>query len=497
MKKILTIVLDGFGYREEEKGNAIKLAGMRVYEDFWNNHPHTTLYASEERVGLLKGQLGGSEIGHMTIGAGRVIRSFVHQIADFFEAPEGAQNYKELLGKTDKTIHIMGLCSDKLIHSDVNHFIKMYELLVKNGFKKIYFHLITDGRDSKIDSAFEYISMVQDKINEYQIGSIATLCGRYFAMDRDNNYDRTKMYYDLVTAGRGTKILDIKNALLSSYSKNITDEFIRPILVNEEGLIKDGDILLWMNFRDDRAKQILSAFVHKNFNEFSVNQYNDLEVYSLVEIDEKIKTKYFIPDFIVDNPLGIYFSKLGLKQARIAESEKYPHVTYFFDGEYTGKVEGADTYHIPSAEVTTYDLKPEMSAVGVTRKIIECMEKDYDFIFANFANPDMVGHTGNLEATIKACMAIDVCLGRIIESAEENFYTIFLLADHGNADTMFNEDGSINTAHSLAKVPFIISDSKVKLKDDGDLSNVAPTILEYMNISIPEQMTSESLIKKD
>ena len=496
MKKILTIVFDGFGYRDEVKGNAIKAANMHVFNKFWDEHPHAILGASEESVGLKPGQMGNSEVGHMTIGAGRIIKSNMDRIADFFKDPHTNESYLDLIKDPTRRVHLMGLCSDGNIHASIEHMINMYHYLVADGFKKIYFHIITDGRDTGVNECLNYINTIKEKISMQGIGSIATVCGRFYAMDRDSNYDRTKAYYDLVTKGMGTNVINLESSINASYSNGITDEFIKPIVLDEDGIIRNGDALVWLNFRTDRAKQILNAFVNPKFDGFEVSDYSDLDLYTIYEIDKSIKSKIFIDDVTVDNPLGMYLSKLGLKQARIAESEKYPHVTYFFDGGYNGKVEGCDKFHIPSPEVATYDLKPEMSAVGVTKKIIECMEKDYDFIFANMANPDMVGHTGNMDAATKACMTLDVCLNKLLESAEDNFYTVILTADHGNADTMINPDGSICTTHSLAKVPFIIGDKKVKIKGEGSLANIAPTILDYMDISIPMQMTEDSLIQK-
>ena len=497
MKKILTIIFDGFGIRDEVKGNAVKAANMHNFDGFWNKYPHTTLYASEERVGLLKGQMGNSEVGHMTIGAGRLIKSNMDKISDFFNSPDSSPAFSELVSDPNKRVHLVGLCSDGNIHASITHFIQMYELLVSRGFSKIYFHLITDGRDTAVDVSYNYVKTIEDLIKKHGVGKIATLCGRFYAMDRDNKYDRTKVFYDVVAKGIGKHIIDIKKAIEDSYANNTTDEFIKPLVCADDGIIQEGDSVIWINYRADRAKQFLDALVNgSKFEGFATRGYTNLPVYTLFPIDKAIKTNAFIPEEVVDNPLGIYFSKLGLKQARVAESEKYPHVTYFFDGGFNGKVEGCDKFHIESPQVATYDLKPEMSCVAVCRKVIECMEKDYDFIFVNFANPDMVGHTGDMDAATKACMAVDVCLGKLIESAEDNFYTIILMADHGNCDTMINDDGSICTTHSLAKVPFIISDQKVKLRDDGDLTNVAPTILDYMDIAIPSQMTSESLIEE-
>lgn len=496
MKKILTIILDGFGLRDEETGNAIKKANMVNFNKFYNDNPHTTLHASGHYVGLNDGQFGNSEIGHMTIGAGRLIKSREVLVDEFLDNIDNNETdiIRKLKSSTGKNIHIMGLCSDGNVHAGIDDFIKMYEFLVKNDCKNIYFHLITDGRDTEINSSYKYIKTIEELIDNNKVGSIATICGRYYAMDRDGNYDRTLIYYDLITKGKGINILNIQNAINAYYNKKIYDEFLKPMVVDEKGLIKDGDILLWMNYRTDRSKQILLSLSSLKFDKFETLNLNNLEIYTFFNHDKQINANILIDEPKIDNSLGLYLAKLGVKQARIAESEKYPHVTYFFDEGVDGKITNVDKFHIPSPEVATYDLKPEMSIIAVTKKIITCMEQDYDFILANFANPDMVGHTGNFDATVNACMAIDICLAKIFEYAENNFYKIIILADHGNADTMLNEDGSICTTHSMSDVPFVINDSKISLKDGGDLTNVAPTILDYMDISIPEEMTSESLI---
>lgn len=489
MKKILTIIFDGFGIRGEELGNAIKEAKMNNFNNLLKEYPHTLLQASEEAVGLKAGQAGNSEVGHMTIGAGRLLKQSEILVDDFFvNVDYENQNVIKLMEQKDKDVHIMGLCSDGNIHAGVDDFIKMYELLVSNGFKKIHFHLITDGRDTQVNVSYKYIKMIQDLIDKHQVGDIVSVCGRYYAMDRDENWDRTKLYYDLVTSKKGLSSINIEKSIDSSYANNVTDEFIKPIIASDN-IIKNGDVLIWMNYRADRAKQILNAFVnYDTFDKFSVKDMSDLLVFSFLPVDKKIKTYNLIEPIEVKMPLGIYLSELGFTQARIAESEKYPHVTYFFDGGYDGKIEGCDKFHVPSPAVATYDLKPEMSCVEVTRKVVNAMNNDYDFILVNYANPDMVGHTGNMEATVKACSAIDLCLGKLIEKAEENFYKIILLADHGNADTMLNEDGSICTTHTTSLVPFIICDNKIKLKEEGALVNVAPTILDYMDIAVPKDM---------
>lgn len=496
MKKILTIILDGFGYREEEKGNAILAAHMKTFTELWNKYPHALLEASEEAVGLSKGQAGNSEVGHMTIGAGRLLKQSEMLVNDFLKEPDMENaNVIKLLENKDKDIHIMGLCSDGNIHAGVDDFLSMYKFLIDNGFTKIHFHLITDGRDTGVHDAMKYINMIKDIIIKYGVGDVVSICGRYYAMDRDENWDRTKAYYDLVVGGKGLSSINIEKSINSSYEKGITDEFIKPIICSKN-TIKNGDIIMWMNYRADRAKQILSSIVNwSTFEGFSTENMKDTLVFSFLPVDKKIKTYNLIEPVVVKNSLGLYLSELDFTQARIAESEKFPHVTYFFDGGVDGKIKGCDKFHIPSPNVATYDLKPEMSCVEVTKRVILSMNNDYDFILVNFANPDMVGHTGNMDAATKACMAVDMCLNKIMEKAEDNFYKVVILADHGNADIMINDDGSICTTHTTSVIPFILCDEKVKLQKTGSLVNVAPTILDYMDIAIPKEMEgTESLI---
>ena len=434
MKKILTIIFDGFGIRDEENGNAIKAATMNNFNELWKTYPHALLEASGSAVGLNDGQEGNSEVGHMTIGTGRILKQPEILINEFLANPDiENKNVQKLLSLKDKDIHIMGLCSDGNIHAGVDDFLEMYKFLVNNGFTKIHFHIITDGRDTDVHASYKYIKMIKDLILE-------------------NN------------------------------------EFIKPIKLSND-VIKNGDVLIWMNYRADRAKQILNSIVNcSNFDSFAAKDLSAVTVFSFLPVDKKIKTLNFIEHPDVTHPLGIYLSELGFTQARIAESEKYPHVTYFFDGGFDGKIENCDKFHVASPDVATYDLKPEMSCVEVTKKVVGAMNADYDFILVNFANPDMVGHTGNMDAATKACMAIDLCLGKILEKAEDNFYKVILLADHGNADIMINSDGSPCTTHTTSKVPFIIVDNKIKMKEAGTLVNVAPTILDYMDIAIPSEM---------
>ena len=496
MKKILTIILDGFGQRDEEDGNAIKAARMKNYESLWEEYPHTTLYASEEPIGLREGQFGNSEIGHTIIGAGRIVKQSESIVDEMFENLDDNLTFQMLIDYTrsnpDKAVHLMGLCSDGLVHSDINHFIKLFNRLADNGVRNIYFHLITDGKDTPNGSAIEYIKKIENLIKEREVGSIATICGRTYAMDRDQRWTRTKRYYDLVTAAQGYKFKDPIEPIEISYKEDIPDNEIKPIIIDPNGVIKDEDSLIWINYRMDRGKQILTPFLTKDFDEFDTVKYDNLNVYTFFPIDKELKTNSFLPTNQVENPLGIYLSNLGLSQARVAEGQKYSHVTYFFDGSYSGKIDKCDKFMIPSNDPRTFIQKPEMSAVEVTKKVIDCMQKDYDFILVNYANPDIVGHTGDWNATVKACITVDICLGKLMEVADDNFYKIIVLGDHGNADIMYDEEKNPVPTHTLSKVPFIIVDKKVKLADEGSLINVAPTILDYMDIAIPKEMSESS-----
>lgn len=499
MKKVMLVILDGFGYREEKNGNAILNANMSNYNSLWESYPHTTLHASGEYVGLEPGVFGNSETGHMTIGAGRKIKSNREIINDFFSGLNTNEAFEEFINKVidnNKPLHIMGLLSEGNVHSSVEHWTKLINCLKGRVSNKIYFHIITDGRDTDPKSASMYIEKLQEKISDMRNAKIASICGRYYAMDRDKNWSRTKIYYDLITKGLAISCKDIKLSIEKSYESNITDEYLKPLIVDKEGIINNGDNVFWMNYREDRAVQILNAITNKEFSDFAKKDISECSVYSFFPFDKPINTISFVDYDKVNDPIGVYFSKLGLTQARIAETEKYAHVTYFFDGQYDGKLDKCDKFLLSSPKVATYDLQPEMSAVEVTKKAMACLEKDYDFIVVNYANPDMVGHTGNFEATVKACSAVDICLGKLVETAFDNFYKVIIMSDHGNADTMVDENGNICTTHTLSKVPFIITDNSLELKNSGSIAMVAPTILDYMDIARPTDMNmTDSLIK--
>jgi len=498
MKKIVMIILDGFGCREEEYGNAIKQANMPNFNMLWDKYPHSLLKASEEAVGLPIGQMGGSEVGHMTIGAGRVIKQEILKINDYFANNQVVNNekYQEMIANVksnNSNLHLMGLLSDGGVHSHIDHFKEMIKLIKTSGISKCYLHLITDGRDTGRESSLKYIKEIEALIKNDDIFSIATICGRYYAMDRDNRWERTKIYYDLVVNGLGYTTLNYEKTINSCYKKQVFDEFLPPIVNNPEGLIRDNDYLMWMNFRADRAKQTMKSLTDENFSEFKTKKMPNLKVFSFFEIDKSLSVKSLFEGEIISNSLGKYFSELGFTQARIAETEKFAHVTYFFDGMYRGNLAGCDKILVHSPDVSTYDKAPKMSAAEVSKKVCAAMNKDYDFILVNFANPDMVAHTGNIKATVEALEEVDRCLGEIIEATELNFYTMFLLADHGNAEYMLDSNGNVLTSHSLARVPFIVTDNKVILKD-GSLANVAPSLLKYLDIKIPEEMKDTEII---
>lgn len=502
MKKILMIILDGFGIREEEHGNAIKQANMKYFNKIWEEYPHSLLEASGEFVGLPEGQFGNSEVCHEVIGLGKKIKQKITIINEEIITKRIVMNeeFKNLINTTKKnkgTLHIMGLTSDGGVHSHIDYIIKLIPILKEQGIKKIIFHAITDGRDTNIRSSIKYLRQIEEVLANEKIGYIGTVCGRYYAMDRDNKWDRTQKYYDLLINQKGFKVNNYEEAINTCYKKNITDEFLPPLVLKEDTKIKSEDTVLWFNFRPDRARQILMSLTDESFNEFKTSY--QVNTWKMFEVND-IESKHTLFEIERGNlyPIGKYFSDLSIKQARIAETEKYSHVTYFFNAELSKKFPGCDNYLVDSPKVSTYDQTPLMSAEDVTRKVRSAINKNYDFILVNYANPDMIGHTGNIEAAIKSLQGIDKLLEYIVNYSLDNFYKVFILADHGNCDEMLNENNEIITTHSLSKVPFIITDENIKLKKNGDLTNVAPTLLDYMDIAIPKEMEeSKSLITEE
>ena len=483
ISRVLLTILDGAGLRDEVKGNAFKQAKKANFDYLWNNYPHTELLASGEDVGLPKGQMGNSETGHLNIGAGRIVYQPLELInksiddRSFYEN-EVLLDVMKYAKNNSKKLHFIGLISDGGVHSHINHLKNLLKMAKSNNVEEIYMHLITDGRDTLMDSGYKYVS----EIEKLDIGSVATICGRYYTMDRDKNYDRTLKGYKLMTEGISREYKNSKDVFDDSYKNGIYDEFIEPSLLNKNGLIEKEDAVIWFNFRPDRAIQILS---------YLENITSHIATMMFVSNDIKAPFAFKLND--LKNTFGEYISDMGLKQLRIAETEKYAHVTYFFDGGVEKKLNGCDRILVHSPKVATYDLKPEMSAYEVTDKLLENMNK-YDVIILNFANPDMVGHTGNMSATIKAVEAVDENLGKIYEKACELGFTLLVTADHGNSEYMIDENNNPVTSHTTNKVPFIVCDKNLQL-NEGRLSDIAPTMLELLRLGKPKEMTGESLIK--
>lgn len=494
MKKVIMVILDGFGLNDLENGNAIKDANMETFNNLFKEYPHSVLQASGEYVGLPDDQFGNSEVGHLTIGAGRRIKQDLLKANELLGSPSIEQNDKliELVEHTinnNSTLHLCGLVSDGRVHSDIKYMKNILGHLKNMGVKKVKFHAITDGRDTKVDSSIGYLTELENVMKTLNIGKISTVCGRYYAMDRDNKWERTKVYTDLLLNGVGIKIRTFKTGIEACYKKNLTDEFLPPLILDEDATIKNNDAFLWLNFRGDRSRQILTVLKNEDFQEYKVKEIDNLKILAITDVPgAKLTNKEYLIENEEIYSLGVYLSDLGLRQARIAETEKFAHVTYFFNGGGKVKLKGCDNFLIPSKKVKTYDLTPNMSALEVTEQVLKCLEKDYDFILVNFANPDMLGHTGVIDATVNGLKTIDECLSKIVEAVDNNFYKLIITADHGNCDEMIRKDGSISTTHSIYPVPFILRDKHVSLKHKGDLTEIAPTILKYMDIAIPSEM---------
>ena len=492
MKKILLMILDGFGYREEEHGNAIKDANMTYFNSLWDKYPHSILNASGSSVGLPDNLFGNSEVCHTAIGIGKKIKQDItiaeEGINDKLFEKEEFNNMINHIKENNSTLHLMGLLSDGGVHSHISYMKKLIPLLKKAEINKIVFHAITDGRDTPPCESIKFIKEMDDLLKQEQIGYVGTVCGRFYAMDRDNKWERTRVYTDLVLNTKGLKILNYETAIKNCFNKGLTDEFLPPLILNANSEIKDHDGILWLNFRIDRARQILTILTDPSFKEFPIRTLNNIKVTSLFEVPEINCEHLFEKDDADVYSIGKYFSDLNLTQARIAETEKFNHVTYFFNAGKSKKYKNCDNYLIPSPKVLTYDETPRMSLDEVVKQTKKCLAKDYDFILVNFANPDMVGHTGNYKACIEALHAVDEGLKEVVECAEDNFYKIFITSDHGNIDTMLDENNNPVRTHSMSPVPFIITDEKVKLKETGGIINIAPTLLKYVDIAIPKEM---------
>ena len=500
--KALLMILDGWGIGKHGAGDTIYNTPT-PYLDLLNaTSAHSQLEASGENVGLPDGQMGNSEVGHLNIGAGRIVYQDLVKInrsikdGSIMKNPEivNAYSYAQ---KTGKKIHLMGLTSTGGVHSSLDHLFKLIEISKEYGLKNTYVHCFMDGRDTDPKSGIGFIKQILDVCKKND-ANIADIIGRFYAMDRDKRWNRVKEAYDLLVEGKGKQATDLVKAMEESYAEGVTDEFIKPInnsAVN--GKIEEGDVIIFINFRNDRAKELTQVLTQQDMPEEGMNTIKDLQYYCMTPYDASFKGVHILfPKENVDNTLGEYLSKKGLKQLHTAETEKYAHVTFFFNGGRETPYEGEDRILVPSPKVATYDLKPEMSAFEVKDKLVEALNtQKYDFVVVNFANGDMVGHTGVYNAIAKAVYAVDQCVHDVIETAKKNDYEAIIIADHGNADNAINEDGTPNTQHSLNPVPFIyVSNNNSATVKNGRLADVAPSILHIMGLEQPADMTGENLI---
>jgi 2,3-bisphosphoglycerate-independent phosphoglycerate mutase len=502
MSRALLVILDGYGISEDPTVSAIENANQPYLDNVFSSYPKTHLIASGESVGLPEGQFGNSEVGHLNIGAGRIVWQELSRIdksirdRSFFEDSILKEMMQDAVQKG--RIHLMGLFSDGGVHSHVNHLYALLELCKLNNIPNVFVHAFTDGRDTNPDSGIRYLREFESKAKEIGVGQIASVIGRYYAMDRDNRWERVERAYSLMVDSVGTNVNTASEVFERSYADGKTDEFIEPFTVgdSQNSRIAKNDTLLFFNFRGDRAREITRALHDEHFTAFDRDNLN-LKYYSFTQYDEKFtNVKVVFKPVSLENTLGKVISNAGLRQLRIAETEKYPHVTYFFNGGEETPNPGEERIMVPSPKVATYDLQPEMSAFEVTDKLCTALDSGkFDFVALNFANPDMVGHTGIMSAAIKAIETIDVCMEKVVTTAQKNDYHIVVIADHGNADVMFQEDGSPHTAHTLALVPCVIISSKEGLNPQpGVLADVAPTILKLMGLPQPVEMTGNSLI---
>ncbi|GAB6168001.1 2,3-bisphosphoglycerate-independent phosphoglycerate mutase [Clostridium carnis] len=506
-KPVMLMILDGFGIAPKSDGNAVEAAKKPNFDGFVAKYPHTQLQASGMEVGLPEGQMGNSEVGHLNIGAGRIIYQELTRITK--EIKEGGFFKNESLNlaienakKNNSALHLMGLLSDGGVHSHIDHLKGLLDLAKKAELKKVYVHCFMDGRDVAPSSGKDFIVEIQNYMKEIGLGEIATVSGRYYAMDRDNRWERVELAYNAMVLGKGETASSAVEAIERSYHDNKTDEFVLPTVITEDGkavgTIKNGDSVIFFNFRPDRAREITRAINDKVFNGFNRETLN-LTFVTMTQYDKTLEgvNVAYRPESIT-NTLGEYVSSKGLNQLRIAETEKYAHVTFFFNGGVEKENQGEDRALIASPKVATYDLKPEMSAYEVTDELINRLDQDkYDMIILNYANPDMVGHTGVVSAAIKAIETVDECLGKVVNKVLEKDGSVFITADHGNAETMIDfSTGNPFTAHTTDPVPFvwISNHTEGKTLKEGKLADIAPTMLNEMGLEVPTEMTGECLI---
>jgi len=492
-KSVCLIVLDGWGIAPPNPGNAISIAKPRHIDTLWQDNPHTMLDASGTAVGLLPGFIGNSEVGHLHLGAGRLVRQDLVRIHESIKNGSFFRNKALLQAMTRKRVHLLGLASDAGVHSHLNHLFALLKLAHQQKAKQVFVHAITDGRDVPPQSAMPYLRKVENELQKYSKDwRIATVIGRYFAMDRDNRWNREHKAYDAMVNGEGKSAADIDEAINESYKRGETDEFISPTIIDKSGMVKPGDAVIFFNFRSDRARELTRAFVQGRFNKFKRRKLINLRFVCLTQYDPDIKAPVAFPPEPVKNSLGEVISNHGLKQFRLAETEKWAHVTYFFNGLSGIIFKNEARELIPSPKVATYDQKPEMSAYAITKKAIQVLkDKKHAFVLINFANPDMVGHTGKIPETVKAVQAVDECVAYIVATAQSTGTDVIITGDHGNAEQKRYPDGSVCTSHTTNKVPFIlVSSDKARLRKikKPAVYHVAPTVLQLLGIERPKEM---------
>ena len=509
---VVLAILDGWGHREEIDHNAVKAAKTPIMDALWETYPHTLIEASGGYVGLPDNQMGNSEVGHLTIGAGRIFQQELVRIGNTVKSGKLSENRKltniaEELKTSKGTLHLIGLCSDGGVHSHVDHLCGLIDWAAKIGIKKVCIHAFTDGRDTPAQSANKFLNQIKNTCLKNGIGELSSLCGRYWAMDRDNRWERTQKAFELLTDPNfSISQFDEEKILTKSYEDGITDEFLEPVRL-KESYLKDGDSLIMFNFRPDRARQLIKALTLSKFDGFERNNTPKINVLTFTQYESELPVSVAFPPESLDKLLGQVVSENGLRQYRTAETEKYPHVTYFLNGGIEKPLPGEDRHLVPSPRVATYDLAPEMSADELTSTCTKAIESGiYSLIVINYANPDMVGHTGILDAAKKAIEKVDLCVGKILESTGKMSGTIIITADHGNAELMQGPDGEPWTAHTTNPVPVILVEGEkrkvsghgnaINLREGGGLSDLAPTLLELLNLPKPPEMTGCSLIEE-
>ncbi len=508
-KPVILVILDGWGISSSSEGNAVAAAKAPLFVSLLRDHPHTELQASGEHVGLPDGQMGNSEVGHLNLGAGRIVYQDITRIAksiregDFFRNPALLQAI-DAVGNGRGTLHLMGLLSDGGVHSHIDHILALFDLAKERGLSRVVFHAFLDGRDTPPSSALIYIRRLEEHLRKTGVGRIATVSGRYYAMDRDRRWERVQKAYEALVLGEGIRKASAEEAVRDSYEHKRTDEFVLPTVIlngrnDSDGKLQDGDAVIFCNFRSDRARELTRALIDPAFDGFERTTVPRLGAFTcMTTYDESFGLPVAFPPVRLQNILGEIMSGKGIRQLRIAETEKYAHVTFFFNGGEESPFPGEDRVLVPSPrDVATYDLKPEMSAREVTDEVVKrILSRRYGFVLVNFANPDMVGHTGVMPAAVRAVEVLDECLGRVMRAAREVSARVLITADHGNLEIMEDrQTGQPHTAHTTDPVPFIVVGDQVRLRDSGCLADVAPTVLELMGIDRPKEMTGTSLLR--